>query len=552
MKKILFFLLISTAALSQPYNGAGVVSVTGQGTQTASGNNIILATAGTSAYDALTYNEISIQIIVTGTVSSGVVTFEGSNDNTNFVAFPLFDELALSANPVTTISPLTGIKRYLNGPIHYRYIRARISTVIGGGGSLQAFTKFSSKTYQPDIVAITQDDFNVTGQATQTATVNNIITDPSSSAASDVSGFKSASVQVNSTGTAGTYIFEGSNDNLAFVTIPVWNQLILTGTPITAAVTASNTNIVYIFPVTTRYVRLRIASTITGGSIRAISKFSQSAYAPGIQQVAQATGTNLAVAVASGTVTTLSNGQTAHSSASTGSPLRAAGRVAPTTIATVDATLVAGDAADVPSTTGNQIITKAFSTAELDYTFNFSTVASTTTVQPFVPASGTANVRNYISQLAISTDALGTGGVAWILDGALTVSSIAITTGLCTTSTSHDLKIGDAVVFTALAAGTGVSTNTVYYVTSVGSVTTFNFALTIGGANVVPSVAYTGTTVYRILYQQHFRATGIPQSTIITFRNPLRGIANMITNFLIPTTMTSGTIYITSNGYRGF
>ena len=252
------------------------------------------------------------------------------------------------------------------------------------------------------------------------------------------------------------------------------------------------------------------------------------------------------------TLTTLSNGQTAHSSASTGSPLRIGGRIVPTTIATQDATLVAGDASDAGISTGQQLIIKANSTAELDYNFNFSTVASTVTVQQFVPASGTASVRNYITQLAISTDALGTGGVAWILDGALTVSSIAITTGLCTTSTSHDLKIGDSVVFTALAAGTGVSTNTVYYITSVGSATTFNFALTIGGANVVPSVAYTGTTVYRILYQQHFRATGIPQTTLIDFPNPLRGIANMITNFLIPTTMTSGTIYITSTGYRGF
>ena len=554
MKKILFFLLISTAALSQPYNGIGFAYITGQGTQTESGNNIVLAVAGTGSYDAKMFNEVSISIIVTGTVSSGAVTFEASNDNTNFVAIPLFDEISPFGNPISTYNPLTGVNRNFNGTIHFRYFRARISTVIGGGGSLQAFTHFSNASYQPDITPITQDDFNVTGQATQTATVNNIITDPSSSAASDVSGFKSASVQLNSTGTAGTYIFEGSNDNSAFVTIPVWNQLILTGTPITAAVTASNTNIVYIFPVTTRYVRVRIASTITGGSIRAISKFSQSPFAPGIQQVAQATAANFNTNV-TGTitaVTTLANGQTAHSAASTGSPLRAAGRVAPTSIATVDATLVAGDAADVPSTTGNQVIMKQFSTAELDYNFNFSTVASTTTVQPFVPASGTASVRNYISQLAISTDALGAGGVAWILDGALTVSSIAITTGLCTTSTSHDLKIGDAVVFTALAAGTGVSTNTVYYVTSVGSATTFNFALTIGGSNVVPSVAYTGTTVYRILYQQHFRATGIPQTVMINFATPIRGIANMITNFLIPTTMTSGTIYITSNGYRGF
>ena len=400
------------------------------------------------------------------------------------------------------------------------------------------------------------EDIFVTGQSAQTATVNNILTTTSGAAASDLTGYRTASVQVVSTGTAGTFIFEGSNDNTNFQAIPVFSQLILTGTPITAAITATATNLIYVFPVNVRYIRLRIATTITGGSIQAHSKFSQTNFTPAILQIAQATAANLNVNVGTlptlGTLTTLANGQTAHSSASTGSPLRIGGRVVPTTIAAQDATLLAGDASDAGISTGQQLIIKESSTAELDFNFNFSTVASTVTVQPFVPASGTASVRNYIRQLAISTDALGTGGVAWILDGALTVSSIAITTGLCTTSTNHDLKIGDSVVFTALAAGTGVSTNTVYYVTSVGSATTFNFALTIGGANVVPSVAYTGTTVYRILYQQHFRATGVPQTVMITFPNPLRGIANMITNFLIPTTMTSGTIYITSTGYRGF
>lgn len=400
------------------------------------------------------------------------------------------------------------------------------------------------------------EDIFVTGQSAQTATVNNILTTTSGAASSELTGYRTASVQVVSTGTAGTFIFEGSNNDINFQAIPVFSQLILTGTPITGAITASATQLIYVFPVNFRYLRLRIATTITGGSIQAFSKFSQTNFTPAILQIAQATAANLNVNVGTlptlGTLTTLANGQTAHSSASTGSPLRIGGRVVPTTIAAQDATLLAGDASDAGISTGQQLIIKESSTAELDFNFNFSTVASTVTVQPFVPASGTASVRNYIRQLAISTDALGTGGVAWILDGALTVSSIAITTGLCTTSTNHDLKIGDSVVFTALAAGTGVSTNTVYYVTSVGSATTFNFALTIGGANVVPSVAYTGTTVYRILYQQHFRASGIPQSTIITFPNPLRGIANMITNFLIPTTMTSGTIYITSTGYRGF
>jgi hypothetical protein len=140
----------------------------------------------------------------------------------------------------------------------------------------------------------------------------------------------------------------------------------------------------------------------------------------------------------------------------------------------------------------------------------------------------------------------------WVLDSALTVSSIAITTGLATTSASHDLKVGDSVVFTALAAGTGVSTNTMYYVTSVGSATTFNFSTTIGGSNVVPSVAYTGTTMYRVLYQQKLQTAGIPQPQTLVFRTPLKGIANTQCNLLFPSSLTSGTVYLTVNGYRGF
>ena len=151
-------------------------------------------------------------------------------------------------------------------------------------------------------------DMNVTGQSAQTATVNNILTVASGAAATDLTGYRSATVQVVSTGTGGTFIFEGSNDNSNFQTIPVYSQLILTGTPIVAAITATATQLIYTFPVTFRYLRLRIATTITGGSIQAFSRFSQAAWTPGVFQVAQATAANLATTatIASGTVTTVS------------------------------------------------------------------------------------------------------------------------------------------------------------------------------------------------------------------------------------------------------
>jgi hypothetical protein len=124
-----------------------------------------------------------------------------------------------------------------------------------------------------------QMDITVTGAATQTSTVNNILTISSGMAATNVDGFRSVSVQVNSTGTGGTYIFEGSNDNVNFVAMPVWLlETIGNNVGTIAAITATAANIIYVAPITTNYMRLRIATTITGGSIQAFSRFSAEAW----------------------------------------------------------------------------------------------------------------------------------------------------------------------------------------------------------------------------------------------------------------------------------
>jgi len=145
-------------------------------------------------------------------------------------------------------------------------------------------------------LAVTEPDITVTGASAQTAVVNNILTTSSGSAATSTVGFRSMSVQVVSTGTAGTFIFEGSNDNVNFQSIPVYSQALLTGISVAAAITATATNLIYIFPVTTEFVRLRIATTITGGSIQAFSRMSPNAW------INPTTSVN----VAAGTVTTVS------------------------------------------------------------------------------------------------------------------------------------------------------------------------------------------------------------------------------------------------------
>ena len=111
------------------------------------------------------------------------------------------------------------------------------------------------------------------------------------------------------------------------------------------------------------------------------------------------------------------SGQTAHSAASTGSPLRIAGRVSPTTAATQEATLVAGDAADVGVTTNRQLIIKPYETAENDWQSN-NLWSNTTTAQTFKAASGTANIRNYITGIQVGWETLGAATELSIRDGA--------------------------------------------------------------------------------------------------------------------------------------
>lgn len=140
------------------------------------------------------------------------------------------------------------------------------------------------------------------GQAAQTATVNNILTPAAGTAGLNVAGYRTASVQVVSTGTGGTFIFEQSNDGTNWQALPVFNAALVTGVPITAAITATASQIVYTFPVRCVFLRLRIASTITGGSIQAFSRISTDPWTAAAQLVASNVAANLAATV-SGTVT---------------------------------------------------------------------------------------------------------------------------------------------------------------------------------------------------------------------------------------------------------
>jgi hypothetical protein len=122
-------------------------NITGQTTLTLS-NNVILASAGATATDCNGYHTITMMMTPIGTVSSGTVTFEASNDNSTFIAVPLYDMSNLSANPATTYSPGTGNNRIFTGAVVGRYFRARLSLAVGGGGTLTCFTRLTQGFFQ--------------------------------------------------------------------------------------------------------------------------------------------------------------------------------------------------------------------------------------------------------------------------------------------------------------------------------------------------------------------------------------------------------------------
>lgn len=186
-----------------------------------------------------------------------------------------------------------------SGTIYTNTLLGGVIPSAGVGGSDSGTQRVVLASDQ--VVATADNDLFITG-TNQSAIQPNIIS--GSSVATDCLGYRSFSAQIVSTGTGGSFIFEGSNDNLNFVTMPVFNQSLVNVSPFITAITATGSQIIYTGSLPFRYLRIRIASTITAGTIRAYVKLSPVPFTPTIQPVGQNTATNLLTSsTVTGTVT---------------------------------------------------------------------------------------------------------------------------------------------------------------------------------------------------------------------------------------------------------
>lgn len=317
------------------------------------------AVAGTVALDGATLAALeSIQAAVTGSVavtnfpanqpvsavanlptSNNATIFQFSSQNTSSLqlaagaTFPGVVETALDQPSIslllTSDQPTTlTVRQFIDAggtravPDIVFYIDANVGfsrsftlngnyvQVLAQNTGASATTTFSLNTAYGDlgdsesggIMPVTELPLILAGAPAQAATVNNILTPVSGAAPVNIGGYRSASVQVVSTATGGAFIFEQSNDGINWVALPVFNAALVTAAPITGAITPTASAIIYTIPLRCSFFRLRISTTLTGGSIRAFTRISTEPWTATAQLVASNTAANMAVTV-SGTVT---------------------------------------------------------------------------------------------------------------------------------------------------------------------------------------------------------------------------------------------------------
>lgn len=361
--------------------------------------------AGTIAYPDIIYTRLANvgyndTITLAGSYFRVILQNTGASTTTN-----LFVETWLGILPVAVNSTNLG-----NSPIAINEV----------GGTALTVGQKSTTTSIPTVQA--SADF-VTGQATQTATVNNILTATAGTASTDVSGYNSFSCQLVSTGTAGAFIFECSNDNVNFQTIAVTRPD--TGTLISGNIVPTASQIIYVGAINFRYMRLRIATTVTGGSIQAFLRLSTNQFTLSFYNVVNSTAANLLMTPAS---TPLMTGAIASAAAA--------------------------DATANPTGYGNRVFGHNFNGTTWDRPYNNQEVtllasAARTTTQT------SADLINYNGKklvVVLDMTVVGTGSVTVSIDGKDTASGkyYNILTGAAiTTNSTNRYRVGELLATVA-------------------------------------------------------------------------------------------------------
>ena len=217
--------------------------------------------------------------------------------------------------------------------------------------------------------------------------------------------------------------------------------------------------------------------------------------------------------------------------------------------ANITAMSAAGDSVGWLGTMIGAGIVKTYSLPEADWQTpaNVGGISNTATALQVKEAAGTG-IRNYVTSLALMSEALTNATDLRIREPDLTCSSQTIASNTLTVSATHNLAIGDAVVFTASTV-TGISTGVTYYVLTVPATTTITLSATRGGSTLAISGTGVTATFHKVLWMTRIPSAGLLEVRSISFPTPLRGSVNTALQIQTATASGAGAVYAAIQGY---
>lgn len=244
-------------------------------------------------------------------------------------------------------------------------------------------------------------------------TYTNLLDSAAGTTATDVRDYQSGLLVVVSTATTGSYTIQGAFDSaftVGVITLQTPDVTSQSANPVAAAVTpTANTRVFQLNLQGINFLRVNLSTGLTAGTIQAFVALNQTPHIPMQFNVQQANASSNNASVV---------GNVAHSTASSGNPVRVGGRV----ITTLDTTLIQGDVSDLAITSGQQVVVKPFASSENDWQF---TGTLTTNVATAARAAGAASIRNFVTSVTVqNTNATATTFL--IQDGATTIWQISL------------------------------------------------------------------------------------------------------------------------------
>jgi len=245
------------------------------------------------------------------------------------------------------------------------------------------------------------------------------------------------------------------------------------------------------------------------------------------------------------TLTTLTGGGAAEDAAAGTNPLTVGGVVR---TAVAPTTLVAGDAARMSMTTGAAAVMHPFSVPDVSWQTPapIGGIVNSATAFQVKEAAG-ALLRNYVAAIDLFSEALTNATDLRVREPDLTCSSQTIATNILTVSATHNLGIGDAVVFTASTV-TGITAGVTYFVLTTPAATTITLSATRGGATLAISGTGVTATFHKVLWQTRIPTSGLVPRQIV-FPVPLRGSVNTATQVQTATASGAGAVFLAAQGF---